>query len=57
MNLFAADSYKLFLHAFGIIKTFYAHLVVDAEDHKAASCVCEGYDLLRNLFRVRELYF
>ncbi len=57
LDIFAADSHQLFLHALGVVDAFDAHLIVDSENDHAAAGVGEGDDLLRNFFGVGELYF
>src|SRR6185503_3631975 len=52
LDLFTTDSHEVFLNSFRIVNTFDSQLIVYSEDDHTSSGVCEGHDLLRDLFGV-----
>ena len=43
LDLVAADIDELFFDLFGIVQPFYSALIVDAEDYRAATGICQRY--------------
>src|SRR6185437_7312042 len=57
LKFHATNPHEIFLNTFRVVDTFYAQLIVNAEDNHAAAGVGERADFLRDLFGVREFYF